>query len=304
MKGINVLSVFDGLSGARVALRELGISVDKYYASEINPSAIKLAQHNFSDTIQLGDAKKIEAIKSLDLIIGGSPCQGFSINGNRLNFEDERSKLLFEFMRLRDECQPKFWLLENVATMSREIKNEIDKLLGVEGCVINSNSFSPQNRARIYWTNIPFREPSSKLWLYHPAKWVIDILESNVSEDLLLSEAKISAQKIAPTATDGVITLNPKKHDGSQTYQQDRIYDCKGKFPALTASLGNRFNIKDQHGRIRRLSIREQARLQTIPDWYDFSAVSDLKASEAIGNGFTIAAIQYLLKNAFQSPRP
>lgn len=101
---------------------------------------------------------------------------------------------------------------------------------------------------------------------------------------------------IKPTITDEVITINPKKYDGTQTYQQDRIYDRKGKYPALTATLGNRFNILDDKKRIRKLTIREQARLQTIPDTYDFSCTSELEASKCIGNGWTIDVIAHILK--------
>lgn len=291
---MNVLSLFDGLSGAQIALEELGINIEKYFASEINNSSIRLTTHNYPNTCHLGDVKNVSAklLTKVDLLIGGSPCQGFSINGNRLNFNDARSKLLFEFLRVRNETNPKFWLLENVATMNSVVKLEIDRLLGVKGVAMNSNHFVPQNRKRLYWTNIPFSLPIGVT-----EKKIISILDRDVDYNRYWNNKKISEQVISRTETDGVITLNPKKKDGSQTYQQDRIYDCCGRFVALTATLGDRFNIEDRTGKIRRLTIREQARLQGIPDKYCFDIISEREASEAIGNGFTIPAISHILKH-------
>ena len=114
--GLNVLSLFDGMSCGRIALERVGIKVNKYYASEIDKHAIKVTQHNYPDTIQLGSVTEIKGtdLPQIDLLIGGSPCQGFSFAGKGLNFEDPRSKLFFEFVRLLKECNPKWFLLENV----------------------------------------------------------------------------------------------------------------------------------------------------------------------------------------------
>ncbi len=291
---IVALSCFDGISCARMAMLKAEKKIDSYFASEIDKEAIRITQHNFPDTKQIGDIAGIRTIDlpKINLLIGGSPCQGFSINGNRLNFEDERSKLLFEFIHLRDRLNPDEWLLENVATMDAGIKRAIDDLVGVTGIYINSNLYSAQNRKRVFWTNIKFDLP-----IFQSPARISDILEEVVSEKWLLSSSKISEQKFAPTTTDGVITLNPKRFNGKQTYQQDRIYDCRGKFPALTATLGNRFNILDNKGRYRKLTIREQARLQTIPDTYDFSIASDIAASKAIGNGWTVDVVANILNS-------
>ena len=156
---INVLSLFDGMSCGRVALERAGVKVGKYFASEIDKYAIKVAQKNYPDTIQLGDVCDIQYPETfdghkIDLIIGGSPCQGFSRAGLGLNFDDPRSKLFFEFARLIKECKPKYFLLENVR-MKQEHQDVITEILGVEPIAINSNLVSAQNRHRIYWTNIP-----------------------------------------------------------------------------------------------------------------------------------------------------
>jgi len=289
---INVLSLFDGISCGQMALKKAELEIDSYYASEIENSAITITQHNFPDSIQIGDVRNINlgVLPKIDLLIGGSPCQGFSVNGRKLNFEDERSKLLFEYIKIRDIIKPKYWLLENVATMKQDIKEMIDEYIGVKGVSVNSNIFSAQNRKRYYWTNIPFEIPKQE------AKLIIkDILEENVDEKYLWDQEKIAKQYINPSWTDGVLTLNPKMFSGRQTYQQDRIYDYIGKMVALTATLGNRFNIKDKEGYIRKLTIREQARLQTIPEYIDFRCVSELQASKGIGNGWTVDVIAHIL---------
>lgn len=161
---MNVLSLFDGMSCGQIALKKAGIKVDAYYASEIDKYAMKVTQHNFPDTIQLGDVTKVFAkdLSKIDLIIGGSPCQGFSFAGKGLNFEDPRSKLFFEFVRLIKECTPKYFFLENVK-MEKEYEAIISEHLGVEPIEINSSLVSAQNRKRLYWTNIPgITQPNDK----------------------------------------------------------------------------------------------------------------------------------------------
>ena len=154
-KGINVLSLFDGMSCGQIALERAGIKVENYYASEIDKYAIQVTQHNYPNTIQLGDVTKVKAkdLPKIDLLCGGSPCQGFSFAGKQLNFDDPRSKLFFEFVRLKNELQPKYFLLENVK-MKKEYQDIISSYLGVEPIEICSSLFSAQQRKRLYWTNI------------------------------------------------------------------------------------------------------------------------------------------------------
>ena len=154
---MKVLSLFDGISSGRVALERAGIPVDVYYASEIDKYAIQIAQKNYPDTIQIGDCTQVDFAKfrgEIDLVIGGSPCQGFSFAGKMLNFDDPRSKLFFEFVRAIREIQPKYFLLENVK-MKQEFQDVISSELGVKPIEINSALVSAQNRKRLYWTNIP-----------------------------------------------------------------------------------------------------------------------------------------------------
>jgi DNA-cytosine methyltransferase len=154
--GLNVLSLFDGMSCGQIALERAGIKVNNYFASEIDKYAIQVAKHNYPNMQHIGDVTQVKAseLPKIDLLIGGSPCQGFSFAGKQLNFEDPRSKLFFEFVRLLKECTPKYFLLENVK-MKKEYQDVITEHLGVEPIEINSNLLSAQNRKRIYWTNIP-----------------------------------------------------------------------------------------------------------------------------------------------------
>ncbi|MFN5250388.1 MAG: DNA (cytosine-5-)-methyltransferase [Bacteroidota bacterium] len=198
-EGITVLSLFDGMSCGQLALQKLGIKVKQYYAAEIDKHAIQVTQHNFPNTIQLGDVTKVFAkdLPKIDLLIGGSPCQGFSFAGKQLAFDDPRSKLFFEFVRLKNECNPTYFMLENVK-MKKEFELIISKYMGVAPIEINSALLSAQNRVRLYWTNIanePYGlfgdmvctipQPKDKGVLLR------DILESNVADKYYLTDKAI-----------------------------------------------------------------------------------------------------------------
>ena len=174
---MNVLSLFDGMSCLQIALKKAGIKVDKYFASEIDKYAMKVTQANFPETIQVGNVEFVtkEMLNNkIQILAGGSPCQGFSFAGKQLNFEDPRSKLFFEFVRLLKECNPKYFLLENVK-MKKEYEDIITEYLGVKPIAINSELFSAQDRKRIYWTNINLNELPKENKLI-----VEDILEEDV----------------------------------------------------------------------------------------------------------------------------
>ena len=190
---MNVLSLFDGMSCTQIALKNLGIKVDRYYASEIDKYAIKVARENFPETIHLGDIKDItgsDFIYDIDLIVAGSPCQGFSFAGKQLAFDDPRSALFFEFVRLLREVKPKYFLLENVR-MKKEFQDVISQqvsniypectsggLFGIEPILINSALLSAQNRNRLYWTNIPGIEQPDDLGIV-----LRDVLEDSFVAD-------------------------------------------------------------------------------------------------------------------------
>lgn len=212
-EGITVLSLFDGMSCGQLALQKLGIKVKQYYAAEIDKHAIQVTQHNFPNTIQLGDVTKVFAkdLPKIDLLIGGSPCQGFSFAGKQLAFDDPRSKLFFEFVRLKNECNPTYFMLENVK-MKKEFEIIISKYMGVAPIEINSALLSAQNRVRLYWTNIA-NEPyglfgDMQCMIPQPKdKGILlrDILESDVLDKYYLSE-----KAIATVNRKSDIGINPK----------------------------------------------------------------------------------------------
>ena len=168
-----VLSLFDGISCGRIALERAGLKVDKYYASEIKNTAINVTMEHYPDTIQIGDVTKVHykdgvlytergqfQVGSIDLLMGGSPCQNFSCATTHLHRTDKyglnggKSRLFYEYLRLKEEINPKYFLLENVS-MKKKSKEELDRYMGVEGIKIDSKLVSFQTRNRTYWTNIP-----------------------------------------------------------------------------------------------------------------------------------------------------
>lgn len=161
---MNVLSLFDGMSVGQIALERAGIKYNNYFASEIKKHAIKVAKHNYPNTIHIGDVNKFvfSGLPKIDLLIGGSPCQDFSIaNMERAGLEGDKSSLFYQYLRVKNLLKPKYWLLENVK-MKKESEQQLNEYLGVKGVHIDSKLVSFQRRPRIYWTNIPFVMPTDK----------------------------------------------------------------------------------------------------------------------------------------------
>jgi len=246
-EGITVLSLFDGMSCGQIALQKLGIKVKQYYAAEIDKHAIQVTQHNFPNTIQLGDVTKVFAkdLPKIDLLIGGSPCQGFSFAGKQLAFDDPRSKLFFEFVRLKNECNPTYFMLENVK-MKNEFEIIISKYMGVAPIEINSALLSAQNRVRLYWTNIAneayglfgdmqcmIPQPKDKGILLR------DILESDVQDKYYMSEKyieylKARAEKFAQPNIrdlDGKASCIMPGNEGKQGSDMNFIVASRGRNP-------------------------------------------------------------------------
>ena len=269
---MNVLSLFDGMSCGQLALQKTGIKVDQYYAAEIDKYAIQIAQKNFPNTIQLGDVTQVKAanLPTIDLLIGGSPCQGFSFAGKQLNFDDPRSALFFEFVRLLKECKPKYFLLENVR-MKKEYQNVITEYLGVEPILINSSLMSAQNRQRLYWTNIPnVTTPEDKgILLKH-------ILQDYVEDKYFMNERQIA----------GVMKSN---------YRDRKPMDMNRKSNCLKVG-GDIKRIINQEKKWRYLTPIECERLQTVPDNYT-DGVSNTQRYKMLGNGWTIDVISHIFQN-------
>jgi DNA-cytosine methyltransferase len=176
---MNVLSLFDGMSCGLIALDRLGIKVGTYYASEIDKYAMQVSKANYPEIIQVGDITKLDlsTLPQIDLVMGGSPCQGFSFAGKQLAFDDPRSALFFEFVRCVEELNPKYFLLENVR-MKKEYLDVISEYMGVDPIFINSSLVSAQSRQRYYWTNIPNVEQPEERGMV-----LRDILEDQVGSE-------------------------------------------------------------------------------------------------------------------------
>jgi len=297
-RGLNVLSVFDGISCGRVALERAGISVDNYYASEIDKYAMKVTQNNYPNTIQLGDVTKLEgkSLPQIDLLIGGSPCQGFSFAGKQLNFNDPRSKLFFEFVRLLKETKPKYFILENVK-MKKEYQDVISKELGVKPIEINSSLVSAQNRVRLYWTNITdIKQPEDK-----------GILLSDIIEEGIVDVDK-SYCIDANYWKGGNLKSYFEKHrrqlvfnEKSQTilatlYKENAKSMVKRNKKGLLvkSEIINWGQYSKDNLNYRKLTPLECERLQTLPDNYT-DVISNTQRYKCLGNGWTVDVIAHIL---------
>ena len=253
---MNVLSLFDGMSCGQIALNKAGVKYDRYFASEIDKYAIKVAKTNYPHTVHVGDVTQIGRPSSdnIDLLMGGSPCQGFSVAGKQLDFDDPRSKLFFEFVRLKDELKPKYFLMENVP-MKQESQDIITKYLGVKPVTINSSLFSAQNRKRLYWTNIPFDIPTDDKGIV-----LQDVLEDGIANEAMTNQ---NGKAHCITARyNGAVWWNSiqrKQRTMVQVGEADnikgfdsikRIYSPNGKAPTLTTMQGGHREPKVAIGRI------------------------------------------------------
>lgn len=287
---MRVLSLFDGISCGRVALEKAGIPVSAYYASEVDRNSITVSTRNNKDIIQLGDVASLQpcSVGEIDLLIGGSPCQGFSFCGNQLNFEDPRSVLFFEYARLFKELNPKYFLLENVP-MKKEYQAVISEALGVEPILINSSSVSAQSRKRLYWTNIPISYDFNSV----SPLVVQDILEKQTDEKYNVKHGPITLKGDGTGRAIGYI--------GRSDSQGNRVYNPKYKAATLVANGGGLgaktglYEVGTFNKVIRRLTPVECERLQTLPDGYT-AGVSDTQRYKALGNGWTVDVIANIFK--------
>ncbi len=271
---MKVLSLFDGISCGQLALQRAGANFQSYAASEVDVNAIKITNRHFPNTVQLGDVSKITTY-DCDLLIGGSPCQGFSNGGLRGNFQDPRSKLFWEYVRLKNTIKPKWFLLENVK-MKKEWSDIITQEIGVEPIEIDSGLVSAQTRRRLYWTNIPFSQIIDKKLTIN------DILTNTQHEEWDISQVH-----------DRWLTKNYLQWDVNGTghkSQDARAYFPTGKSGTLTCSHILKY-YKD--GAVYKFNLIEHERLQTLPDNYT-EGISRGRRIHAIGNGWTVDIIAHI----------
>lgn len=295
---MNVLSVFDGLSCGRIALDRSGISVKTYYASEIDRHAIAVSKSNYPDIIQMGDVTKWRDWglnwSKIDLLIGGSPCQGFSFAGKQLNFGDVRSKLFFVYAEILSHIKKSNpdvrFLLENVR-MKKDSLDVISRMLGVSPIMINSSLVSAQNRQRNYWANWCIIPPNDT------GKTGGDFDGAPCNKDRKLQHT------ITAKSSYGSLDLRGF-YLGNSTSQ--RIYGLRGKLPTLlTNNTGgnNPLWITEDGANAYQASINFCEFLQNVPKDYTINAPSNQRY-RMLGNGWTINVISHIFSNMPPKPQP
>lgn len=322
---ITVLSLFDGMSCGMVALERAGIPVAKYFASEVDKPAIKVSNHNYPDIVQVGDVTKISYkdgvlytengnfnVGTIDLVIGGSPCQSFSNLGDGSGF-DGKSGLFFHWLRIKNEVNPKYWLLENV-TMKKQWEDHISMLLGTRPIKINSSLVSAQVRNRLYWSSGNIEQPIDK------NIQLSDIIKLNVDNKYFLSEKAKKyivskdrlKKKLTDFATEKSVCLPARYTALNGSFM---CVDCNGKIDTeksgtLTARYGRGvasfggdsfiYDLEDvSKERIRRFTPEECEQLQTVPIGYT-SIVADTHRYRMLGNGWTVDVIAHIFDQMFK----
>ena len=295
---MNVLSLFDGMSCGQIAFEKIGITFDgvknKYFASEIKKHAIECTKENYPNTIHIGDVTKIKAsdLPPIDILIGGSPCQDFSAaNKVRKGLQGQKSSLFFEYLRLLKECNPKYFLLENVI-MDKTQQAIIDDLLNITPVRINGNLVSAANRDRLFWTNISYYED------------LFGMKHCNIpqpeNKNILLKDI----------ITNGYVNIDKanglKTHHGFNEDKNGYIYKNFEMVKKRYENMGMENIVFDSsdfdyHKGIRHFNKTELERLHNIPEGYTKS-LSRKKAHDLIGDGWTVDVIVHILsqKNLFK----
>jgi len=326
---MNVLSLFDGISVAHQAFHNADIPINKYYCCEIDKYAIQVSKKNWKDNIHLGSVVDFSNTSlDIDFLIGGSPCQDLSIaKKNRKGLDGDRSGLFWEYVRIKDLIKPKYFILENVASMPKKDQDIITEAMGVEPIMFNASLVSAQCRKRLFWTNIKFDLPEDKGIL----------LKHILQEDTEIDEGMFVKEKtFTKTAQTGRNETKKLGFIDDIDHQANRVYDINGKLPALNAicnsrvndtskpnKIGNIGNSNSQAnrvysiegkgvslcanggglgaktglyniGNIRKLTPIECERLQSLPDNYT-DCVSKSQRYKCLGNAFNCKVIEHIL---------
>lgn len=323
---INVLSLFDGMACGMLAMQKAGIKVDTYTAYEIDKYAIKTATHNFPMIKECGDifSADFTQYKDIDYIIGGSPCTYWSI-AQKNNRETKASglgwELFSQYVRALNVVKPKFFIYENNKSMSSAIRESITKTFGFEPICVNSALVSAQNRNRLYWvgkrnddgtySKVDVKQPDDKGILI---KAILDGGSDLTSNDKAWTltasyngavpwntiercQRNMVAEPITDTITSYPIEYKNNVPIKAQSYADGKTYTVYEVKNGLITIKSKEYPIKlnDGYYIIRKLTVSECKRLQTVPEWYEFP-VSDTQAYKMLGNGWTVDVIAHLIK--------
>lgn len=287
---MNVLSLFDGISCGQLALKKARVTVDKYFASEIEKHAITTTQRHFPNTVQLGDVTSItedvlDSLPNIDLLIGGSPCQDLSVykldRGDAKGLEGKKSNLFYQYERILKYVKPRYFLLENVP-MAKEWEEVITDLLGVEPVMIDSSLVCAADRKRLYWTNIPnVTRPVDKNVV------IKDIIQSAEEVPDKYWYDKPFVYNGDDKKVQATLELKGHRH-------MKEVYNINGKCNTLTCVSGGHQQKKVfQNGKCRKFTPLEYERMQTLPDGYT-EGLSDTARYTAVGNGWTVDVIAHI----------
>lgn len=268
---MRVLSLFDGISCARVALDRASIPVDEYLSSEIDPAAIKISSKAYPDIVRLGDVRSItEPLGQIEILIGGSPCQDLSIaKQNRQGLAGHRSNLFWEYVRIKELVKPRWFILENVASMPKADRDTITEALGVEPVLLDAALVSAQSRKRLFWTNLPV----------HPL----------TDRGILLKDILESDGEVDPS-----FTLQGKSFCLTSTYHKVGTADNEIEH---NRKRKQRTMVFSKTHRIRKLTPVECERLQGLPDGYT-EGVAKTQRYKLLGNAFNVDVIAHLIRGS------
>lgn len=305
---MKILSLFDGVSCARLAIEKNGIPIEAYYASEIDKYAIKVTQANRPDTIQVGGVKDVCGENyDIDLLIGGSPCQDLSIaKKDRKGLDGERSSLFWEYVRILNEVKPKYFILENVASMPQKDKDIISQTLGVQPVMINASLVSAQNRKRLFWVGKRTDNNYEQVYVPQPEDkdiWYQDIIGKFDFNFELSEKTKKIIERNMQKSNQYFWVPNEDLTRIEKISYPSRIkqYFGPSKIPTLTSSMGsggNNVPVITQGGKIRKLTPIECERLQCMPDnWTNPTGdISNSQRYKMCGNAFNVDVVAHIIK--------
>lgn len=306
--GLTILSLFDGMSVAQQALKELGIPINNYYASEIDPCAIATTKSNFPNTKHLGSVVGLMIEDDIDLLIGGSPCQDLSIaKKNREGLKGQRSGLFFEYVRIRDKVKPKYFILENVNSMPKEAKEQISEILGVEPVMINASLVSAQNRKRLFWVGGWNGEKYEQVEIPQPED--MGILLKDILEGGFVDRNKgycLDANYWKGTSLENYIKKGRRQIVYNQYNNRVLEQKCGTLGTCLSRTSKQGYVVVSKEG-YRKLTPTECLRLQSMPDGYFDKSnyrgkpISNTQKYKMCGNAFNCEVVKHIIKTLLKN---